>query len=144
MRVWYWPCSTLRCSHGRTQQDRLLRCCWARSSSLGSRDASSNCCLLSVLRSLHLNSAIRKSLNRSGAIRIAMTTFLCLIDYFRLFIVATGCPSERRPQKTVSCYGGIVQGYSTKLLRIPPGSLTCSAYSTVTRDLGLTSHPKDN
>ena len=27
-------------------------------------------------------------------------------DYFRLFIVATGCPSERRPQKTVSCYGG--------------------------------------
>ena len=29
-----------------------------------------------------------------------------LIDYFRLFIVDTGCPSERRPQKTVSCYGG--------------------------------------
>ena len=29
-----------------------------------------------------------------------------LIDYFRLFIVATGCLSERRPQKTVSCYGG--------------------------------------
>ena len=28
------------------------------------------------------------------------------IDYFRLFIVATGCPYERRPQKTVSCYGG--------------------------------------
>ena len=26
--------------------------------------------------------------------------------YFRLFIVATGCPSERRPQMTVSCYGG--------------------------------------
>ena len=26
--------------------------------------------------------------------------------YFILFIVATGCPSERRPQKTVSCYGG--------------------------------------
>ena len=39
---------------------------------------------------------------------------------------------------------GIVQGYWTKLLRIPPGSLTCLAYSTVTRDLGLTSHPKDN
>ena len=32
----------------------------------------------------------------------------------------------------------------TKLLRIPPGSLTCSAYSTVTRDLSLTSHPTDN
>ena len=29
-----------------------------------------------------------------------------LIDYFRLFIVTTGCPSERRPQKTVSCNGG--------------------------------------
>ena len=28
-----------------------------------------------------------------------------LIDYFRLFIIATGCQSERRPQKTVSCYG---------------------------------------
>ena len=28
------------------------------------------------------------------------------VGYFRLFIVATGCPSERRPQKTVSCYGG--------------------------------------
>ena len=27
-------------------------------------------------------------------------------DYFRLFIVATGCPTARRPQKTVSCYGG--------------------------------------
>ena len=26
-------------------------------------------------------------------------------DYFRLFIVATGCPSEWRPQKTVSCLG---------------------------------------
>ena len=29
-----------------------------------------------------------------------------LVGYFRLFIVATGCPSERRPQKTVNCYGG--------------------------------------
>ena len=29
-----------------------------------------------------------------------------IIFVFRLFIVATGCPSERRPQKTVSCYGG--------------------------------------
>ena len=26
--------------------------------------------------------------------------------YFRLFIVATGCPSERCPQKMVSCYRG--------------------------------------
>ena len=31
---------------------------------------------------------------------------------------------------------GIVQGYSTKLTRILPSSLTCSAYSTVTRDIG--------
>ena len=48
------------------------------------------------------------------------------------------------PQKTVSCYVGIVQGYSTKLLRAQLGSLTCSMYSTVTRDIGLKSHPKDN
>ena len=34
--------------------------------------------------------------------------------------------------------------YRKKLLRIRPGSFTCSAYSTVTRDLSLTSHPKDN
>ena len=32
----------------------------------------------------------------------------------------------------------IVQGYRTKLLRPPPCSLTCSLYSIVTRDLGLT------
>ena len=35
-------------------------------------------------------------------------------------------------------------GYRTKLLRIPPGSFTRLVYSTVTQDLGLTSHPKDN
>ena len=29
----------------------------------------------------------------------------------------------------------LVQGYRTKLLRAPPGSLTCSMYSNVTRDL---------
>ena len=28
------------------------------------------------------------------------------VPYFRLFIVATGCPSQQRPQKTVKCYGG--------------------------------------
>ena len=65
-----------------------------------------------------------------------------LVSYFRLFIVATGCLSERHAQNTVSCYGGIVQRYRTKLLRAPPGSLlTCSVYSTVTRDLGLKSYP---
>ena len=36
---------------------------------------------------------------------MADVTIAGLIDYCRLFIVATGCPSERRPQKTVSCYG---------------------------------------
>ena len=64
--------------------------------------------------------------------------------YFRLFTVATGCPSDRRPPEDGYLLRGIVQGYRTKLLRIPPGSLTCSVYSTVTRDLGLPSHPKDN
>ena len=42
-----------------------------------------------------------------------------------------------------SCYQGIVEGYRTKLLRIPPGSLMGSVYSTVTWDLGLKSLPKD-
>ena len=28
------------------------------------------------------------------------------LSSFRLFIVASGCPSERRPRKMVSCYGG--------------------------------------
>ena len=37
----------------------------------------------------------------------------------------------------------IVQGYRTKQLRARPGSLACAAYSTVTRDLGLTSHQKN-
>ena len=41
--------------------------------------------------------------------QLGFAGWCCLIfyfDYFRLFVVATGCPSERRPQKTVSCYGG--------------------------------------
>ena len=29
-----------------------------------------------------------------------------LFDYFRLFIVATGCPSERRPAEDVTGGGG--------------------------------------
>ena len=44
--------------------------------------------------------------------------------YFPLFIVATGCPSERRPQKTVTVVMGDSARYRTKLLRIPSGSLT--------------------
>ena len=47
-----------------------------------------------------------------------------LVGYFRLFIVATGFPSVQHLQKTVSCNGGIVQGYRKKLLRAPPGSVT--------------------
>ena len=35
-----------------------------------------------------------------------------------------------------------MQGYRTKLLRTPPGSSMCSAYRTVTWDLGLKSRPK--
>ena len=41
-----------------------------------SRKVNSNCCLRSILPSLHLNSAIRKSLSRCGATRTAMTTIL--------------------------------------------------------------------
>ena len=34
-------------------------------------------------------------------------SFVCQrIGCFRLFMVTTGCPSERRHQKTISCYGG--------------------------------------
>ena len=39
---------------------------------------------------------------------------------------------------------GIVQGYRMKLLKALSGSLTCSVYNTVTPDLSLKSHPKDN
>ena len=86
--------STVRCSHGRNQQVRLLRCCWARSSSSSSRKVSSNCSLLSVLRSLHLNSAIRKSLNCSGAIRFAVTTILWPRIY--IFRGQGVCAEDRR------------------------------------------------
>ena len=37
---------------------------------------------------------------------MADVTIAGFSDYFRLFIVATSCPSERRPKKTVSCYVG--------------------------------------
>ena len=84
---------------------------------------------------------LMKSLSRS------VLDFNVCLRLFIVFIVPTGCPSERRPppaRKTASCYGGIVQGYRTKLLRASPGPLTCSVCSTVTRDLGFKSHPKDN
>ena len=90
--------NVLSVENGRTQQVRLLRCCWARSSSSSSREASSNCQLLSVLFcSLHLSSAIRKSLNRSGAIRITMTTILC-VGWPRIYIFrGLGvCAEDRR------------------------------------------------
>ena len=37
---------------------------------------------------------------------LVFVTNISSFVYFRLFIVTTGCPSERRPQKTVSCYEG--------------------------------------
>ena len=55
--------------------------------------------------------------------------------YFRLFIVA--------PRRQLVVTGNSAR-YRTKLLRIQPGSFTCSEYSTVTWDLELTSHLKDN
>ena len=39
-----------------------------------------------------------------NSVRVKDCSTFVWFDYFRLFIVATGCPSERRPQKTVSCY----------------------------------------
>ena len=68
-----------------------------------------------------------------------------LVDYFRLFIVATGCPSERRPQKTLSCYG-------VYIARIQDETTENSAWffnvlGVLHRHTGprfLKSHPKDN
>ena len=37
--------------------------------------------------------------------KIAVAHAINCVGHFRLFIVATGCPSERRPEKTVSFYG---------------------------------------
>ena len=63
-----------------------------------------------------------------------------LVGYFRLVIFPNGCPSERRPRRRL-----VVRGDSArKLLTAPSGSLTCSVYSTITREHGLKSHPKDN
>ena len=81
-----------------------------------------------------------------------------------VYNLATGSPSERcppppppPPRRLIGGGGGggggkreekkrkgVVLGYRTKLLRIPPGSFTCFAYNTVTWDLRLASHPKDN
>ena len=62
-----------------------------------------------------------------------------LLGYFPLFIVATSYPSE--PRLVVIGDSARIQDEITESL---PGSLTCLAYSTVTRDLGLISHPKNN
>ena len=50
-----------------------------------------------AVRSLHLSSAIRKSLNRSGAIRMAMTTILC-VGWPRIYIFRCPgvCAEDRR------------------------------------------------
>ena len=63
--------------------------------------------------------------------------------WFLISVYSSWLPAWATPQKDCQLLRGIVQGYRTKLLRAPPGSLTCSAYSTVTRDLGLTFHPQD-
>ena len=51
------------------------------------------------------------------------------VGYLHLLIITTGCPSERRAQKTVSHCEHRIQGHRTKLLESPPGSLTCIAPS---------------
>ena len=40
------------------------------------------------------------------SISVSKSSGISFVGYLRLFIVATGCSSERRPQKTVCCYGG--------------------------------------
>ena len=77
-----------------SQQVHLLGYCWGRSIS-SSREANSNCRLLSVLHSLHLNSGY-KSLNCSCAITIAMTTFLCWMA-LNLYIQGPGSLHRRLP-----------------------------------------------
>ena len=68
--------------------------------------------------------------------------FVCLFVCFRLFIVGSGCPSERRLRGRL-----VVRGNSASIqdetIENSAYSFTCLAYSTVTRDIGLTPHPKD-
>ena len=52
--------------------------------------------------------------------------------------------SDAPGRRLVLGEGLIVQGYRTRLLSVPHGSVTYSAYSTVTQDLVLTSHLKEN
>ena len=42
-----------------------------------------------------------------------------LVSHFRFFffIVATDCPSERQPRKTVSCYGDKIQDETTEFFK---------------------------
>ena len=47
-----------------------------------------------------------------------------LVGYFRLLIMASGCHLSDAPRRRLIV---IAQGYRSKLLRAPPGSLTCSA-----------------
>ena len=42
----------------------------------------------------------------SGTLK-SMQPMTMLVGYFHLFIVATSCPSERCPQKTVGCNWGL-------------------------------------
>ena len=63
-------------------------------------------------------------------------SFLCLVISVYLSSLQVAHLSDAPRRRLVVT--GIVQGYRTKLLRALSGSLTCSLYSTVTWDLGLT------
>ena len=64
--------------------------------------------------------------DNNGDFLLAYKCICIVISFssFRLSIFATGCPSERRPPEDAidELLLGIVQGYRTKLLRIPPRS----------------------
>ena len=110
------------------------------------------CPFPSVFKRLILQTRKNQGLFGKGLSNESTNCLICLatqkldlmLVYFLLFIVTFSCPSEQRPKMTVSCYRGIVQGYRTKLPRVLPGSLTCSAYSTIAWDPGLQSYWKDN
>ena len=95
---------------------------------------------LSVCLSLCLFVCLNLSLSLSLSLFLSPPPMLIEFVCFHLFIVAPGCPSERHPRRQL-----VVTGNSARIQdEAPPGSLTCSAYSTVTRDLELKSYSKDN
>ena len=68
-----------------------------------------------------------------------MSSLLIICVYLSLLPVAHMSNTPRRQLLVM----GVSARIQDKLLRAMPGSFTCSAYSTVTWDLGLTSHLKD-